>query len=148
MKWTVWHDIKVVVLWAVFLAFVGGAMFLIARHDGQLIKDHNLDVVRPTKAPASIVTTTKEPIVVTVPAATNEPRYAVANLYSKVGMITRLDAANNEVTFTDTRGMVWSFYGVEDWQEGDLLCAIFYDADTIDPYDDSVIGATYQAWDY
>ena len=108
----------------------------------------HLDVVRPTKAPASTVVTTKEPVVVTVPAATNEPRYADANLYSKVGMITRLDAAKDEVTFTDTRGMVWSFYGVEDWQEGDLLCAIFYDADTIDPYDDSVIGATYQAWDY
>lgn len=148
MKWTVWHNIKVVVLWVLFFVFVGGAMFHIAKHDGQLIKDHSLDVVRPTSAPVSTVTTTKEPVVVTVPAATNEPRYAASNLYSKVGMITRLDAAKDEVTFTDTRGMVWSFFGVEDWQEGDLLCAIFYDADTIDPYDDSVIGATYQAWDY
>jgi hypothetical protein len=135
-----WAIILIVVL---IVSFVG--CFQAAQYSYETT---HLDVVRPTKAPASTVTTTKEPVVVTVPAATNKPRYAASNLYSKVGMITRLDAAKDEVIFTDTRGMVWSFFGVEDWQEGDLLCAIFYDADTIDPYDDSVIGATYQAWGY
>ena len=135
-----WAIILIVLL---VLSFVG--CFQAAQYSYETT---HLDVERPTKAPVSTVTAMNEPVVIVVPAATNEPRYAAANLYSKVGMITRLDAANDEVIFTDTRGMVWSFYGVEDWQEGDLLCAIFYDADTIDPYDDSVIGATYQAWDY
>ena len=148
MKWAVWNTVKVVTLWVVCSVVFGGLLFLIVKPDDELIKDHSLDVVRPTTAPVATVAASKEPVVVTVPAASNEPRYAASNLYSKVGVVTQLDAARDEVTFTDTRGMVWSFYGVEDWQEGDLLCAIFYDADTIDPYDDSVIGTTYQAWDY
>ena len=149
MKWVVWNTIKVVMLWVVFSVVIGGLLFLIVKPDDELIKDHSLDVERPTSAPTtSTAAASKEPVVVTVPAASNEPRYAASNLYSKVGMITRLDATKDEVIFTDTRGMVWSFYGVEDWQEGDLLCAIFYDANTMDPYDDLVIKATYQAWDY
>ena len=149
MKWALWHSIKVVMLWVVFSVFVGGAMFLIARHDGQLIKDRSLDVEHPTSAPAtSTVATTKEPVVVVVPAATNEPRYAAANLYAEAGIVTELDYTTDMVTFMDARGMCWSFYGVEDWQVGDLLCAILYDAGTIDPLDDAVIGATYHARDY
>lgn len=149
MKWTVWHNIKVVMLWAVFLAFVGGAMFLIARHDGLLIKDHNLDVERPTMPPAtSTVAASKEPVVIVVPAASNEPRYAASNLYAEAGVVTELDYAADVVTFMDARGMYWSFYGVEDWQVGDLLCAILYDAGTLDPLDDAVISATYHAGAY
>lgn len=111
--------------------------------------DSSLDVERPTSAPAtSTVATTKELVVVVVPAATNEPRYAAANLYAEAGIVTELDYAADMVTFMDARGMCWSFYGVEDWQVGDLLCAILYDAGTIDPFDDAVIGATYHARDY
>lgn len=149
MKWTVWHNIKVVVLWVVCSVFVGGAIFLIARHDGQLIKDSSLDVERPTSAPAtSTVTASKEPVVVVVPAATNEPRYAASNLYAEAGVVTELDYTADMVTFMDARGMYWSFYGVEDWQVGDLLCAILYDAGTFDPLDDAVIGVTYHAGAY
>lgn len=108
----------------------------------------HLDVERPTKAPASTVATTKKPVVVVVPAASNEPRYAASNLYAEAGVVTELDYAADVVTFMDARGMYWSFYGVEDWQVGDLLCAILYDAGTFDPLDDAVIGATYHAGAY
>ena len=149
MKWAVWNTIKVVMLWVLFSVFVGGAMFLIARHDGLLIKDYNLDVERPTMPPAtSTVAARKEPVVIVVPAASNEPRYAASNLYAEAGVVTELDYAADVVTFMDARGMCWNFYGVEDWQVGDLLCAILYDAGTFDPLDDAVIGATYHAGAY
>lgn len=149
MKWTVWHNIKVVMLWAVFLAFVGGAMFLVARHDGQLIKDRSLDVERPTMPPAtSTVAASKEPVVVVVPAASNEPRYTASNLYAKSGVVVSVNVYEDVVRFVDTRGAEWEFYGVEDWQVGDRLCAIFDDAGTLNPYDDAVIRTTYEAWDY
>ena len=108
----------------------------------------HLDVERPTKAPASTAATTKEPVVVVVSAASNEPRYAASNLYAEAGVVTELDYTADVVTFMDARGMYWSFYGVEDWQVGDLLCAILYDAGTFDPLDDAVIGATYHAGAY
>lgn len=108
----------------------------------------HLDVERPTKAPASTVTASKEPVVIVVPAASNEPRYAASNLYAEAGVVTELDYAADVVTFMDARGMYWSFYGVEDWQVGDLLCAILYDAGTFDPLDDAVISATYHAGTY
>lgn len=149
MKWAVWNTIKVVTLWVVCTVLVGGGIFLLASTHAKLINDRSLDVVRPTKAPAtSTVAANKEPVVVVVPAASSEPRYAASNLYAEAGVVTELDYAADVVTFMDARDMCWSFYGVEDWQVGDLLCAILYDAGTLDPFDDAVIGATYHARDY
>lgn len=149
MKWAVWNTIKVVTLWVVCTVLVGGGIFLLASTNAKLINNRSLDVERPTSTPAtSTVAASKEPVVVVVPAATNEPRYAAANLYAEAGVVTELDYAADVVTFMDARGMYWSFYGVEDWQVGDLLCAILYDAGTFDPLDDAVIGATYHAGAY
>lgn len=135
--------------WAIFLIMLLVVSLVGCFQAAQYSYDTtHLDVERPTKAPASTVATTKEPVVVVVPAATNEPRYAAANLYAEAGVVTELDYAADVVTFMDARGMYWSFYGVEDWQVGDLLCAILYDAGTFDPLDDAVIGATYHAGTY
>ena len=144
MKWALWHSIKVVTLWVVFSVFVGGAMFLIARHDGQLIQEHNLDVERATLRPTEAPT----PINVRVPAQDTAITYSADNLYAKAGLVVAVDITTDIVTFVDAREISWEFYGVEDWQEGDLLCAIFYDAGTLDPYDDEVVKATYEAHDY
>jgi hypothetical protein len=69
-------------------------------------------------------------------------------LYAKSGVVVSVNVYEDVVRFVDTRGAEWEFYGVEDWQVGDRLCAIFDDAGTLDPYDDAVIRATYEAWDY
>lgn len=136
--------------WAIFLIVLLVVSFVGCFQAAQYSYDTTyLDVERPTSAPAtSTVVTTKEPVVVVVSAATNEPRYAAANLYAEAGVVTELDYTADVVTFMDARGMYWSFYGVEDWQVGDLLCAILYDAGTLDPLDDAVIGATYHAGAY
>ena len=135
--------------WAIFLIMLLVVSLVGCFQAAQYSYDTtHLDVERPTKAPASTVATTKEPIVVVVPAATNEPRYAAANLYAKSGVVVSVNVYEDVVRFVDTRGAEWEFYGVEDWQVGDRLCAIFDDVGTLNPYDDAVIRATYEAWDY
>jgi len=108
---------------------------------------HTVDTrlsVKPSVTPS--LTEAPMPIVIRIepPAMT----YAASNLYAKVGQVVGLDVWADLVRFVDSRGMEWEFYGVEDWAEGDLLCAIFYDGRTLDPYDDQVIVATYAASDY
>ena len=100
--------------------------------------------VKPSVAPSSIEAPTPVVIRMEPPATT----YAASNLYAKVGQVVGLDVGADLVRFVDSRGMEWEFYGVEDWAEGDLLCAIFYDGETLDPYDDQVIVTTYAASDY
>lgn len=136
--------------WAIFLIMLLVVSLVGCFQAAQYSYDTtHLDVERPTMPPAtSTVVASKEPVVIVVPAASNEPRYAASNLYAEAGVVTELDYAADVVTFMDARGMYWSFYGVEDWQVGDLLCAILYDAGTFDPLDDAVIGATYHAGAY
>ena len=80
--------------------------------------------------------------------ALNQESVAIAHLYAKSGVVVSVNVYEDVVRFVDTRGAEWEFYGVEDWQVGDRLCAIFDDAGTLNPYDDAVIRATYEAWDY
>ena len=80
--------------------------------------------------------------------ALNQESVAIAHLYAKSGVVVSVNVYEDVVRFVDTRGAEWEFYGVEDWQVGDKLCAIFDDAGTLNPYDDAVIRATYEAWDY
>ena len=108
---------------------------------------HTVDTrlsVKPSIAPLPIEAPTPVVIRMEPPATT----YAASNLYAKMGQVVGLDVGANLVRFVDSRGMEWEFYGVEDWAEGDLLCAIFYDGETLDPYDDQVIATTYAASDY
>lgn len=78
----------------------------------------------------------------------NQESVAIAHLYAKSGVVVSVNVYEDTVCFVDTRGAKWEFYGIEDWQVGDRLCAIFDSAGTLDPYDDAVIRATYEAWDY
>lgn len=103
----------------------------------------------PTSAPE--IAPTSAPKVIIVPSvglALNQESVAITHLYAKSGVIVSVNVYEDVVRFVDTRGAEWEFYGVEDWQVGDRLCAIFDDAGTLNPYDDAVIRATYEAWDY
>jgi hypothetical protein len=111
--------------------------------------------VKPLTTPSSTsapeMTPASAPKVIIVPSvglALNQESVAIAHLYAKNGVVVSVNVYEDVVRFVDTRGAEWEFYGVEDWQVGDRLCAIFDDAGTLDPYDDAVIRATYEAWDY
>lgn len=105
----------------------------------------------PSSTSAPEMTPASAPKVITVPSvglALNQESVAIAHLYAKSGVVVSVNVYEDVVRFVDTRGAEWEFYGVEDWQVGDRLCAIFDDAGTLNPYDDAVIRATYEAWDY
>jgi hypothetical protein len=115
--------------------------------------------ITPASAPKAIIvpsaglTLNQEsaPVIQNTPSvglALNQESVAIAHLYAKSGVVVSVNVYEDVVRFVDTRGAEWEFYGVEDWQVGDRLCAIFDDAGTLNPYDDAVIRATYEAWDY
>lgn len=105
----------------------------------------------PSSTSAPEIAPASAPKVIIVPSvglALNQESVAIAHLYAKSGVVVSVNVYEDVVRFVDTRGTEWEFYGVEDWQVGDRLCAIFDDAGTLNPYDDVVIRATYEAWDY
>lgn len=105
----------------------------------------------PSSTSAPEITPASAPKVIIVPSAgltLNQESVVIAHLYAKSGVVVSVNVYEDAVRFVDTRGAEWEFYGVEDWQVGDRLCAIFDDAGTLNPYDDAVIRATYEAWDY
>lgn len=71
------------------------------------------------------------------------------NYYPNAGVITKLDEVNDIVYFTDFSGNVWSFYGIEDLFEGDIIAVIM--AEKGKPnyiYDDEVIDVRYLGYAY
>lgn len=71
------------------------------------------------------------------------------NNYPNAGIITELDEVNDVVYFTDFSGDIWSFYGIEDLMEGDIIAVIM--ADKGKPnyiWDDEVIDVRYIGYAY
>ncbi len=69
--------------------------------------------------------------------------------YPNAGIITELDEVNDVVYFTDFSGNTWSFYGIEDLLEGDLIAVIMADiGKTNYIYDDEVIDVRYIGYAY
>ena len=76
----------------------------------------------------------------TGPAAAPE---APAGLYPLAGTVTGLDRAEDVVTFTDGAGLVWSFYGCDDWMIGDGVAALMDDNGTAIVTDDVIVSVRY-----
>lgn len=71
------------------------------------------------------------------------------NNYPNAGIITELDTENDIVYFTDFSGNIWSFYGIEDLLEGDIIAVIM--AEQGKPnyiYDDEVVDVRYIGYAY
>ena len=66
-----------------------------------------------------------------------------AEVYPNCGVVTELDYQEDIVYFTDFTGNIWSFYGIEDWQIGDIVAVIMDDMNTMIIYDDEIIMAVY-----
>ena len=67
----------------------------------------------------------------------------VDNLYPITGIVTEINRHEDTVTFVDCAGNAWSFYGAEDWCEGDIASCIMYDNGTELIYDDEIIRVHY-----
>lgn len=70
-------------------------------------------------------------------------------IYPNAGIITELDYENDIVYFTDFSGEVWSFYGIEDLLEGDIVAVIMQDKGKPNYiWDDAVIDIRYVGYAY
>lgn len=66
-----------------------------------------------------------------------------AEMYPNYGVVSELDYKQDIVYFTDFTGNIWSFYGIEDWQIGDIVAVIMDNMNTMIIYDDEIIMAVY-----
>lgn len=85
-------------------------------------------------------------LVCVLPIKANANTY---NNYPNAGIITELDEVNDIVYFTDFSGNIWSFYGIEDLLEGDIVAVIMADiGKTNYIYDDEVVDVRYIGYAY
>lgn len=66
-----------------------------------------------------------------------------AEIYPNCGVVSELDYKQDIVYFTDSTDNIWGFYGIEDWQIGDIVTVIMDDMDTMMIYDDEIIMMVY-----
>jgi len=64
-------------------------------------------------------------------------------LYALAGRIVGFDYASDEVFFVDGAGLVWSFYGIEDWSIGDIVACVMSDNNTEEIDDDIILSVRY-----
>lgn len=65
-------------------------------------------------------------------------------LYPRAAIITELDLNEDLVTCVDAAGCIWQFYGVEDFDIGDIVALILWNAGTPESiFDDEIIDAVY-----
>jgi len=69
---------------------------------------------------------------------------ARAEQYPKTLIVDSINYNNDTVTFTDTNGDEWIWYGTEDWAVNDMAAAIMDDNKTIDIHDDIIVKVYYQ----
>ena len=67
--------------------------------------------------------------------------------YPTAGVIVDLDKKNDLVTFSTGSGLLYSFYGISDYAEGDIVAAIMDDNGTPDSLlDDEIVSVRYAGW--
>lgn len=65
------------------------------------------------------------------------------DFYVLAAEVVDIDRENDLVYVADATGNMWSFYGVEDWQRGDIAALRMYNNGTSKVYDDKVVEARY-----
>lgn len=70
------------------------------------------------------------------------PAFAL-ELYALAGRVVGFDYASDEVFFVDGAGIIWSFFGIEDWAIGDIVACVVSDNNTEEIYDDIILSVRY-----
>ena len=64
-------------------------------------------------------------------------------LYAETGIIVETDAKQDLVTVECVNGNLFSFYGIEDYEEGDLVGMLMSNNGTGTVYDDVILSTNY-----
>ena len=68
------------------------------------------------------------------------------NVYPLTTVVVALDAENDVVTCQTISGLLFEFYGVEDWQVGDIASMIMDTRGTEIVLDDIILEVKYDGW--
>jgi hypothetical protein len=69
--------------------------------------------------------------------------FTTDHIYPLTTIVTETNPEIDVVTITDNNGFVWQFYGVEDWEKGDICSVIMNDNGTETIFDDIIITTRY-----
>lgn len=67
----------------------------------------------------------------------------MSHIYSRVGTVCAIDEVRNSVLVVDGVNFKWEFFGVEDWEVGDMVSMIMDDNGTDFIEDDIIIDVTF-----
>jgi hypothetical protein len=67
-------------------------------------------------------------------------------IYPLTTVVVDVDTETDVVTVQDFNGNLWTFYGVEDWIEGDICSLTMYKSGTEIIYDDQIIQTRYSGY--
>ena len=69
--------------------------------------------------------------------------FTTDHIYPLTTIVTEINPEIDVVSITDNNGFVWQFYGVEDWEEGDICSVIMNDNGTENIFDDIIVTTRY-----
>ena len=64
-------------------------------------------------------------------------------IYALAGRVVEFDYENDIVYFVDGAGLIWGFYGIEDWCIGDIVACVMSDNNTELAFDDIILTTNY-----
>ena len=73
-----------------------------------------------------------------------EPRQQ--DLYPRTAVVVEIDRPNDTVICEDSVGMLWAFYGCDDWEVDDCVSLIMDSRGTENIKDDAIVSTRYSAW--
>lgn len=73
-------------------------------------------------------------------AAMSTNNVASADLHYRHAIVSEIHSENNLVCAEVNTGTIYSWYGLGDYEEGDILMIVIDDKETIEVFDDEVIG--------
>lgn len=72
------------------------------------------------------------------------PTKAESSFYPRTAITIEIIEDEDIVVCQDAAGVIWEFYGIEDFEVGDLVSMLLWDCGTPDSiFDDEIIDATY-----
>ena len=77
---------------------------------------------------------------------TKENAYQLDELYPKTTVVSYVCYEFDTVYVEDFNGVIWKFFGTEDWCEGDVCTLLMKNNNTIDIYDDEIVDVHYDGW--
>lgn len=70
------------------------------------------------------------------------------NLYPETAVVREVDYATDTVTVECGNGNLFSFYGTDDWEEGDICSMLMNDKGTENITDDEILSMKYSGYLY